>query len=267
MRKKIPLKAGKLAQKGDWIETVVPVPVAARKMAFFGTLGGMFRHGLSKHGVHWAYPSEEVLSCFKKAMLPIKPEVRNFVECLQQMAKQRPNSRGFGAATNQSLVDDLLDLLNTTGPDRTKKAKHIKSAFAQAIDILAADTVISRHRRRILISIKRNTFPPSLLRYEKLSNIAASEMFLPLTKWGKAQDEIDAALKSDATILRIPIACVAIEYVRRYVQEYSKLPTKLEVRRRITKLHKKETLELDDSTWAKVWKEAGLDELPRREKT
>ena len=266
MRKKIPFEADEFTHKESLKEPVVSIVRLHGKMKFCGTLGGMFRHGLSKHGERWAYPSTEVLSCFKMAMLPIKPEVIEFVECLQQVRSKCQKSRR-AEQKNQILDDALLDLLNATGSDRTKKAKRLKSTFAKAIDVLSADTVKSRHRSRKLISVERNIFPPSLLRYEKLSDIAASEMFDQISKRAKAQKKLNVKLKSDSSIIQVPIACVAIEYARRHVQKSSTLPTKLELRKEITKYHEKETLDLDNSTWTKVWKEAGLNDLTRCEKT
>ncbi|GEP46158.1 hypothetical protein [Brevifollis gellanilyticus] len=61
---------------------------------------------------------------------------------------------------------------------------------------------------------------------------------------------------------RLLIEVLAIEVVRQYVERRQKLPTKQAVQELLIKKYPK-TGELSSAKWAKLWKQAGLENLPK----
>lgn len=60
----------------------------------------------------------------------------------------------------------------------------------------------------------------------------------------------------------VPLAYAAIEHARRLVETHQELPSKAEVRHALIKSYPEELAVLAPSTWPKVWREAGLKDLP-----
>lgn len=233
----------------------------------------------------WAYPCHSVLTCFRKALMPLPKKSLGMLNFLKhatenwQHEKESKKRRAKGFLNSidelswqswnpspQNLYCLIHDLLSSQGSDRAKKCRQLKTLVTNAIDLLATDGMKARDPREKMIAIPRNEFPFSLMIFDRISRYRYEQT----SGWsnGTLTHREEKALQSkhqrDGSIIKMPIPCVAIEYARRFAQTHSKLPSKKELREIIELKHRKDTEDLSDGLWSKIWTAAGLKSLSRK---
>jgi hypothetical protein len=171
-----------------------------------------------------------------------------------------------GTPPSQNLYSLIHDLLTSKGAERAKKCGKLKKLLSNTIDLLATDGLKMRDPRMKLITIPKHEIPFSLLQFDRISRYRYEPTHVEWCEGFSTFQEAQAFERKhqeDGGSIKLPIACVAIEYARRFVQLQERLPSKKELRKMIQDAHPDETEELSHAFWCKICVSAGLKTLKR----
>lgn len=238
-------------------------------------------HLRTVNGVSIAFPQTAVFRCFQRLLNPTPPEVRLIANCFIRIGElwvDRNNAsvaawhRSSGVRDEAFRVTDrfigalgkrLHEALKENGVARAKRIKQLSTLLGAAVEHATA-TKPKMHGGRELVKVPTNTFPFELVWPSQIRPCKFSGSFLEKAYGARTAEELKSLMLAhevDETIIEAPIACVVIEYVRRWVEKNECLPTKLEARLALEKDFP-DIKKTSTSTFRDIFKEAGLTSLP-----